>query len=273
MRDGASGASSDRLPAAPTPLAEAATGSTAALERELARARERIAFYEGFDRLIQENIARSGDLLRQAAEQREAALREVEQARAELERRRGEQRATLTGLAEELLGLQRHVGELTGRVMAAIDDLGANGSAAFGSTPRTAPGATLPVPPTVPADVVPPPLRPLDPAPPRRPPASPPPIRLPGPRPQTPTTRPRPPTSSPRTMPRTRSRRPSRTRRRSRRPSPRPGGAPRRPTGIRRHPTRRPHSSASHHRHPRRQRPRRWPPRRRPRRRTSRVPR
>ena len=94
------------------------------LAGELARARERLAFYEGFDRLIQENIARSGDLLRQAAEQREAAIREVSQARAELDRRRDEQRTTLTLLAEELLGLQRQVGALTQRVMAAIDDLG-----------------------------------------------------------------------------------------------------------------------------------------------------
>ena len=91
---------------------------------ELARARERIAFYEGFDRLIQENIARSGDLLRQAAEQRETAIREVDRARAELDRRRAEQRATLTLLAEELLGLQQRVGDLTRRVMATIDDLG-----------------------------------------------------------------------------------------------------------------------------------------------------
>lgn len=129
---------------------EGATSATnsSALERELTRARERIAFYEGFDRLIQENIARSGDLLRQAAEQREAAIREVEQSRAELDRRRGEQRATLTVLAEELLGLQRRVGELTGRVMAAIDDLGSNG-------PLMAPPPTL-------ADAAPPPTPPPD---------------------------------------------------------------------------------------------------------------
>ncbi|MDP9363838.1 MAG: hypothetical protein M3Q10_06370, partial [Chloroflexota bacterium] len=139
MRDEASGTSADRLPAAPAAPSKPTSGGASAIERELARARERIAFYEGFDRLIQENIARSGDLLRQAAEQREAALREMELARAELERRRGEQRATLTGLAEELLGLQRRVGDLTGRVMAAIEDLGANGVGALSSRARFVP--------------------------------------------------------------------------------------------------------------------------------------
>lgn len=125
------------------------TGEGAAMERELARARERLAFYEGFDRLIQENIARSGDLLRQAAEQREAAIRDVEQARAELDRRRAEQRATLTGLAEDLLGLQRRVGDLTGRVMTAIDDLGANGPVMV-PPPTLADAAPPPAPPSPP---------------------------------------------------------------------------------------------------------------------------
>lgn len=122
----------------------ATTGGSAA-ERELARARERLAFYEGFDRLIQENIARSGDLLRQAAEQRETAIREADQTRVELDRRRAAQRETLTGLAEDLLALQRHVGDLTSRVMTAIDDLGANGPLVSLPLPRAnaAPPRTL----------------------------------------------------------------------------------------------------------------------------------
>lgn len=94
-------------------------------DHELKKARERIAFYEGFDRLIQENIARSGDLLRQAAERRETAIQEVQQVRAESERRRTDQQATLTHLAEEMLGLQQRVGELTRRIMVALDDLDA----------------------------------------------------------------------------------------------------------------------------------------------------
>ncbi len=42
-------------------------------DRELELARERLAFYESFDRLIHDNIARSGDLLRQAVALRESA--------------------------------------------------------------------------------------------------------------------------------------------------------------------------------------------------------
>ena len=95
------------------------------LARELERARDRIAFYESFDRLIQENIARSGDLLREAAEQRAAAAREVAAARAELDRRLDEQRSTLASVAEDLLALQEQVGALSHRVAAAQIALGA----------------------------------------------------------------------------------------------------------------------------------------------------
>ncbi len=126
--------SSAQASAAPeqTPAPTASTGHHT--DQELTKARERIAFYEGFDRLIQENIARSGDLLRQAAERRETAIQEVQQVRAESERRRADQRATLTLLAEEMLGLQQRVGELTRRIMVALDDLDAS------------PTSTLPLP-------------------------------------------------------------------------------------------------------------------------------
>jgi hypothetical protein len=119
--------------------------SESGLEREFAHARERLAFYEGFDRLIQENISRSGDLLREAAEQREAAARDIAQARAQLERRVAQQRATLTLIGEELVGLQERAGGLARRVIAALDDLTdaqtSPAVAAVADEPVTAPGA------------------------------------------------------------------------------------------------------------------------------------
>ena len=52
-------------------------------EAELVRLRERLAFYQSFDGLIQDNITRSGDLLRQAMQMRESAAAEIASAKAE----------------------------------------------------------------------------------------------------------------------------------------------------------------------------------------------
>ena len=92
------------------------------LEEELRSVRERLAFYESFDQLIQENVARSGELLRQAAEQREAAMREVDRARAEADRRLADQRTMLTLIGDELIGLQGQIAALARRVAAALGE-------------------------------------------------------------------------------------------------------------------------------------------------------
>jgi hypothetical protein len=90
---------------------------------ELERLRERVAFYESFDQLIHENIARSGDLLRQAMDLRETAARELAEAKAEAERFDNTRyRETLSDLLDEVTTLQGHVERLGRRVADAIDE-------------------------------------------------------------------------------------------------------------------------------------------------------
>ena len=60
------------------------------LEVRLARAEERLAFYASFDKLIQDNIARSGELMRDALAMREQATAQIRQTQAEMERVRTE---------------------------------------------------------------------------------------------------------------------------------------------------------------------------------------
>jgi|GEM_PF-2068388 len=78
----------------------------------LARARERLAFYEGFDRIISENIKRSGELMLETIDYREQAEQHAQAAktaRAELDAAVDEQR-------------QRHH-ELMSAVVAELDNL------------------------------------------------------------------------------------------------------------------------------------------------------
>jgi hypothetical protein len=90
---------------------------------ELERLRERVAFYESFDQLIHENIARSGDLLRQAMDLRETAGRELAEAKVEAERFDNTRyRETLSDLLDEVTTLQGHVERLGRRVADAIDE-------------------------------------------------------------------------------------------------------------------------------------------------------
>ena len=116
----------------PTDPAAAGTASDPAADLE--RARERLAFYDSFDRLIQDNIARSGDLLRQAMTLRESATQELAEARADLELRAAaagaSQRAVLVDLRDELLELQQRVVHLMRRVGDGIEDLNPRSSTA-----------------------------------------------------------------------------------------------------------------------------------------------
>jgi hypothetical protein len=90
---------------------------------ELERLRERVAFYESFDQLIHENIARSGDLLRQAMDLRETAGRELAEAKAEAERFDNTRyRETLSDLLDEVTTLQGHTERLGRRVADAIEE-------------------------------------------------------------------------------------------------------------------------------------------------------
>jgi hypothetical protein len=106
----------------------ASGGPLDARDRELDLARERLSFYESFDRLIQDNISRSGDLLRQAIALRENASREIEESHAAAEARvvaeRERNRAVFAALLDELTQLQQQADRLARRVgdaLATID--------------------------------------------------------------------------------------------------------------------------------------------------------
>lgn len=125
-------------------------------EHEIERLRERVTFYESFDRLIQENIARSGDLLRQAVEMRENAEREMAQARAtatrELTAERERYRQTLAGLLGEVTRLQQQVTRLEQRLSESLDTLDTERPAEPSEPPAPAPEPT-PTPAAKPADL------------------------------------------------------------------------------------------------------------------------
>src|SRR3954468_4706801 len=88
-------------------------------DAELVRLRERLAFYQSFDSLIQDNIARSGDLLRQAMQMRESASAENASALAEAERQRyadrDRYRALFSTLLDEVTSVQMQAERLARR--------------------------------------------------------------------------------------------------------------------------------------------------------------
>jgi hypothetical protein len=94
------------------------------LEQEIRVLRERLAFYEGFDRLINENVAHARELFRLAAQEREAASVEVDRVRREAGRREAELRAELESLAAEVQGFAAAAEALSARVAGALGELG-----------------------------------------------------------------------------------------------------------------------------------------------------
>lgn len=87
---------------------------------ETARLRAKLAFYESFDRVIAENIARSGDLLRQAMAMQSSASSEAEHQRAQDLSR---QRALLSALLDDVIQLQGQAERLARRVADALDEV------------------------------------------------------------------------------------------------------------------------------------------------------
>lgn len=107
-------------------------------DEEIARLKERLSFYESFDSLIQDNVSRAGELLRQAAEMRAGADQQVASVRQELEQswqaeraeqeasrlaERQEYRALLSGLLDDVTTTQVQVERLARRVADALDEL------------------------------------------------------------------------------------------------------------------------------------------------------
>jgi hypothetical protein len=90
------------------------------LEQQLRALQERLAFYEGFDRLIQDNVAHARELFRLAAQEREAASTAVDQARHDASRREAHLRGELELIASDLRQLSQIVETLADRVARAL---------------------------------------------------------------------------------------------------------------------------------------------------------
>src|SRR4051794_21361646 len=82
----------------------------------LSHGQEWVTFYESFDKLVQDNLSRSSELLRRAMALPEVADREVQQIRTEMEEKlaaeRSRQREVLAALREDLTGSHRQVSML-----------------------------------------------------------------------------------------------------------------------------------------------------------------
>ncbi len=93
----------------------------------LSHGKEWVSFYESFDKLVQDNLSRSSDLLRRAMSLPEVADREVQQIRTEMEAKllaeRNGQRELLESLKDELGGSQHLVSTLARSLGAVIGDL------------------------------------------------------------------------------------------------------------------------------------------------------
>src|SRR5215213_11211018 len=90
------------------------------LEQQVRALQERLAFYEGFDRLIQDNVAQSRELFRLAAQEREAAATVVDRARYDASRREAHLRGELELIACDLRQLSQIVETLADRVARAL---------------------------------------------------------------------------------------------------------------------------------------------------------
>jgi hypothetical protein len=92
------------------------------LEQQVRALQERLAFYEGFDRLIQDNVAHARELFRLAAQEREAASTAVDQARHDASRREVRLRGELELIASDLRQLSQIVETLADRVARALGE-------------------------------------------------------------------------------------------------------------------------------------------------------
>ena len=99
------------------------------LEQQVRTLQERLAFYEGFDRLIQDNVAHVRELFRLAAHEREAAATAIDQARHDAGQREAHLRGELELVATDLGQLSQLVEALAGRVARALGEpVNQNGS-------------------------------------------------------------------------------------------------------------------------------------------------
>jgi hypothetical protein len=99
------------------------------LEQQVRTLQERLAFYEGFDRLIQDNVTHARELFRLAAQEREAAATAIDQARHDAGQREAHLRGELELIATDLKQISQIVEALAGRVARALGEpVSQNGS-------------------------------------------------------------------------------------------------------------------------------------------------
>jgi hypothetical protein len=103
-----------------TPL-DAST-DRAALERQVRSLQERLAFYEGFDQLIQDNVAQARELFRLAAQEREAAATAAERAQRDADDRAARFRGELESIAADVSAVTQAVEALSRRVARALGE-------------------------------------------------------------------------------------------------------------------------------------------------------
>ena len=94
------------------------------LEQQVRSLQERLAFYEGFDLLIQDNVTHARELFRRAAQEREAASAATANARRDAGLREAHLRAELELIATELREVSRAVEALSDRVARALSGPG-----------------------------------------------------------------------------------------------------------------------------------------------------
>lgn len=87
------------------------------------RLTERLQFYESFDALIQQNIARSGQLMREAGEKRDEAVATIVQSRQQIQTERETQRSALTELLDDVMTIQQATERLAHRVSDALEQI------------------------------------------------------------------------------------------------------------------------------------------------------
>jgi hypothetical protein len=111
----------------------------------LSHGHEWVDFYESFDKLVQDHLSRSSELLRKAMSLPEVADREVAQVRDDLESRltteRAQNQATLSTLRAEISSSHQQVASLAqivGSLMANLDRLGGSVDAAIAKAAESA---------------------------------------------------------------------------------------------------------------------------------------
>ncbi|MCD6059149.1 MAG: hypothetical protein K0Q89_2679 [Thermomicrobiales bacterium] len=96
------------------------------LEQQVRALQERLAFYEGFDRLIQDNVGHARELFRLAAREREAASTAIARTRHDAGQREAQLRGELEQIASDLEQLAHTVETLSARVARALGEAASN---------------------------------------------------------------------------------------------------------------------------------------------------